>query len=465
MKITLLRSNGEVTNNQIPQNLDELQGVVAPLGLGYLAAVLRNEGHTVSIVDGLALDLTPPGLAEAIKDFDPDMVGITVMTSGLTNCLRDARICKAGGVKYVVVGGPQLSLFPKETLSHEVIDFGIIGEGERSMVKLVSALQEGTPFKDLRGLIYKEGETVYVNEPDIIDDLDSLPLPARDLFPMERYSSIASEGKGATTMISSRGCPFQCGFCTNPPFMRRHRRRDPRRVVDEIEEVVKEHGVEEIMFYDDTLTLSREHAEEICHQILARGLKIKWSSPTRIDCVDRELLSLMSRAGCVHLRMGVESGNPRILKLMRKEIDLTQVKKVFRWTRELRIKTFAFFIIGYATETPATIKETIRFACELDPDAVIFSVATPYPGTHLFELACREKLIEKEYWRDYSLGEKKDRLPYFVEGADEWERVAYRKFYLRPNYIWRKLTEMRDLRTLNKYVHAGLGILTMNEVK
>lgn len=458
MRILLIRYHDKDNiNTRLPESLNRVQGVLPPLGISYIAAILEKNGYEVGILDAIASNLTKDETRDYIKKERPDVVGVTTMTSNIRGALEAASVAKESGAT-VVIGGPQLSVYPKETLSYDFIDYGVIGEGEYTMLELVKALQRKESIEDIKGLIFKKDGEVHVNEPAIVHDLDSLPFPARHLLPMEKYSSIIGLHP-VTTMMSMRGCPFKCAYCFKQPTDKQCRFRSARNVVDEMEQVAKDYGVREIMFYDDTFTIRRSHVVGICEEILRRGLKVKWEAPTRADVVDAELLKLMHRAGCIRLRYGVESGDPSILKAMNKGVTLPQVKEVFKWTKEAGIEAFAYFMIAYIGETPETITRTISFAKELDPDLVMFTVTTPYPETPLFNEAAEKGMVDRDYWHDFTLGRRSDRLPYFVEDADQWTKKAYRKFYLRPSYILKKVAKIRSWDTLKKHFWAAEGLL------
>lgn len=224
-----------------------------------------------------------------------------------------------------------------------------------------------------------------------------------------------------------------------------------------------EYGIREIMFYDDVITARHSHIAGICEEIMSRGLKVEWESPARVDNMNKELLSLMRRAGCVRLRYGIESGDEGILKLMKKKINLPQVKEVLHLTKKAGIETFGYFMIGYAHETETTIQRTIDFAVNADLDLVMFTVVTPCPHTPLYELAQKEGLIHEDYWREFTLGNKKDqRFPHFFPAADEWVNKAYRQFYFRPKYIAKKVAELRSFNQITKYWKAFQGVRRIN---
>jgi anaerobic magnesium-protoporphyrin IX monomethyl ester cyclase len=458
MKVLLInpREKGNI-NTRLPESLNRAQGAYQPLGISYIAAVLEEDGFTVEILDLQAEDLTVDEARASISASKPDVVGITAMTSTLQGALEAARLAKEAGA-VVVLGGPQMAAYPKETLSYDYVDYGVIGEGEYVMRDLVRAIKAGKK-PDMPGVVWKSADGVVGGEGfGLVEDLDALPVPARHLLDMGKYHCAITERK-FTTIISSRGCPYNCGFCFKQPCDRFPRYRSPAKVVDEMEECAKMYGTRWFMFYDDTIGVRREHIEGICNEIIKRRLDVVWESPMRVNNVDERLLTLMRRAGCVRLRYGVESADEGILRLMRKGITVSQVRSVFEQTRKAGIETFGYFIIGYAHETVETIRKTIDLAKELDPDWVMFTVATPYPQTHLNDLAVEEGLIGGDYWRLFTLGGQTSRIPYFVKDSDKWVKKAYREFYLRPRFILRKIMRLNSLDMLRRYVDGAVGIV------
>jgi len=458
MRILLIRPRDiENINTRLPQSLNIRQGALPPLGISYIASTLERAGHLVRILDVIAQNLIVDEIHQYIRQFKPNLTGVTTMTPTLFGALESARIAKEEG-SITVLGGPQLTIYPKETLSYPYVDYGINGEGEYVVLELIKVLQERADPGNIKGLIYKKNNDVWVNDPVIVDDIDSLPFPAYHLLPMARYNSIIGLYP-VSTMISSRGCPYKCSFCFKQPSDKRFRCRSPNSVVDQMEYLVKKYKVKEIMFYDDVMTLRRSHIVGICEEILSRGLKVKWETPSRIEHIDRGLLELMHRAGCIRLRYGIESGDEETLGLMNKKIDLKHAEEVFKWTKDAGIETFAYFMIGYAHETETTIQKTIDFALKLNPDLAMFTVATALPHTPLYNLARDERLITTDYWREFTLGNKKgQRMPYFFRDSERWIKKAYRRFYLRPMYILRKLSKIRSWDTVKKHLQAFMGI-------
>jgi len=459
MKVVLIRPNTyDYTNTRLPKKLNKSQGVLQPIGIMQMAAVLREEGIDVEIIDASLYNYSLKQLGDVLKDKNADIVGIgPVMTPNFRDCLWTADVAKKTGA-LVIFGGPQLSLFPKEVLSYKQVDFGFDGEADYSFPKLVKALRDGKDYRKIGGLIYKEEGKVFCNYPVIVSDINKLPMPAYDLVEMNKYSSIISLHP-VVTMMTGRGCPFKCGFCYKLPSDKKYRFRNAVKVVDEIEYLIKKYRIREVMFYDDTLTLNKKNIELMCKEILKRKLRFAWESPTRVDTVDEELLKLMKKSGCKRLRFGVESGDPKILKIMRKQVSHNQVIKIFDICNKLKIETFAYFIIGYVYENKKTMMNTINFAKRIKADWYMFTVATPLPDTPLFEDSVKEGLINPDYWRDYVLLKPVKRIPLLVPNADKYVKKAYFQTYFRISFILRKLFKISSFDELIKLVKGALAIL------
>lgn len=466
MKILLARHHdiGNI-NTRLPESINKAQGIYPPLGLLYIAAVLEQNGHEVKVLDSQALNLTTQETKEEIKEFTPDIVGATAMTPNLLGALEVLRLAKevsseTGKDIKTVIGGVHMSVYPQETITYDFIDYGVIGEGEYAMLELAEAIENNKDVSNIEGIVYKDKKgKIKTTGARIVDDIDSLPFPARHLIQMDKYHCVIT-GHPFTTMMTSRGCPFRCGFCFKTPSDRKMRYRNPKNVVDEMEYAVKTYKVKEIMFYDDTFTDNRKHVVDVCNEIIRRGLKVKWECPTRVDCLDEELLRLMKKAGCIRLRLGVESGNQKILDIMRKRTTLEKIERAFRLTKMVGIETFAYFMVGYVYENEQTIRDTINFAKKLDADWTMFTVATPLPDTNLWELAVKEKLVEPDYWLNFTTGKSNERMPFLVKDADKWAKKAYKEFYMRPSFVLKKLAKMRSIDTMRKYYRGFNSIVS-----
>jgi radical SAM superfamily enzyme YgiQ (UPF0313 family) len=399
-------------------------------------------------------------IREMIKKINPDIVGITCMTPTIKASLEISQLTKELSKDIITVfGGPHMSAFPRETLTYNHIDFGVVGEGEIVFPELISALEGKKKFKDVDGLVYKKNKRIKFNPPkSYVKNLDSLPFPARHLLSNEKYFSIHADFP-FTTMITSRGCPFNCSYCFRGAFDRIIRLRSPKNVVDEIEACLNM-GFKEIWFYDDTFTFNKKHALEICSEILRRRLNFKWTAITRVDCIDYDLLKRMKEAGCYRIRYGVESGNQEILNSMCKGINLKTAENTIKMTKKVGIETLSFFMIGYPGEDTKKIKDTINFAIKSDTDWAMFSNVVPFPNTELLELAYKMKFLkDKDYWNKFVLGKTNKKIPYQFPELDEYIKFAFRRFYLRPKFVFKTILRIRNARQLKRYLYGLWGLI------
>lgn len=364
-----------------------------PLGLGYLASSLTDLGISVEVVDGTFLD--PRVVLERVKRLRPTVVGFYAMVTieysalELAGAMRDS--CQV-----MVAGGPYPSAAPEIFLP--CFDLVAIGEGEKSFPELVQAVSAGRDPMEVPGFACQNSEIVR-HSPlrKRIDVLDEISFPARDLFDNSGYQQYWKTNYGYTTtsIITSRGCPFKCGFCSKPIFGDEYKERSAGNVVDEIEDILS-YGYDRIWVADDCFTLNKKRVVKVCDEILARGLRFEWECLSRVDSVEREILEHMRDAGCVRIFFGLESGNGQVLKLMKKNAMVEVGQKTVTLTNGAGIKTGGFFILGYPGETDQTILDTVNFSSALPLNYLSYTVPYPLPGTDLFEMVRHR--INKVRW-------------------------------------------------------------------
>lgn len=397
----------------------EVKACQPPLGLAYLSAILKKD-HDVLVLDALAegykeeaivdkefirYGLLPEEIKKRIECFSPDVVGISCLFSAQAkNVLKICELVKGVDKKIITItGGAHPSALPEEMLRDNNVDFAVVGEGEETLRKLLGYIENkrDADLKDLDGIGFKYNGAVNVNRKGkYITELDSLPFPDWEAFPLEKYFSINAPHGGAAKnvpflpVITSRGCPFECIFCSvHNLWGRNYRKRSVENVLTELEYLVNKFGVKEIQFEDDNLTLDKERAKKIFRAMSDRHLDLSWSVPNgvAVQTLDDEMLELMKTSGCYSMAIGVESGDEYVLKnMIGKPIRLEMVKPVINKAKKLGIETTAFFVVGFPGETPAQLKNTFRLAENLDVDNVNLSFANPLPGTRLYE-ACKEK--------------------------------------------------------------------------
>lgn len=456
LRVQLIRYHDlDNMNTRLASSLNRKQGVLPPLGLAYIASALEKAGHQVDLIDAIALCLSKAQVEQRIIEFNPTVVGITAMTPTVRGALEAANLAKKHGA-ITVIGGVHMSILAKDTLSYDFVDFGIVGEGEESFVEFCDALEQDKILDGIVGLCYKTDGNIHVGLPRIVDDVDTLAMPAYHLLPMTKYSSIIGLHP-TSTMMGSRGCPYQCGFCFKTPSDKKYRTRDVESIVDEIKYLVDTYHVKEVMFYDDIMP--KDYARALSLEIIKRNIKIKWQTPERVNLVEPELLKLMAKSGCHIIRFGVEQGDPEMMALVEKKINPEQVKSAFKAAKLAGINTFAYFIIGYIYENERTMQATIDLAKELNPRYVMFTKAVPLPATPLMQQSIKEGFVQADYWNRFTLGEDLDPIPPLVPNADKWVSQAYRSFYLRPRKIFEQLRNIRSLKDVQKNLDGLLAIL------
>ncbi len=429
-----------VNPNANVEVMKRLDITTPPLGLGYLASVLRKEGFKVKIIDDAVEKLGLNKLLNKVKN--ALIVGITSTTPTFNAALKYAQKIKNRFPEiFVVLGGVHVTFMPYDALKHEFVDAVCTGEGEHTLREVAERVERGKTLEGVKGLIYKEdGKIIDNGKREPIRDLDSLPFPAYDLMPLDRYTVLGHRMEHFP-MISSRGCPFGCRYCSSSLFMgRKFRARSAENVVDEVEWLVNEFKAQYIAFSDDTFTLNRKRVEEICRELINRGIEVEWSCSSRVDTINRSILEKMKRAGCSAIYYGVESASPAILRYYRKKINLDMVEKAVKLTKEFGIMTICSFIIGSPYETKEDMKATLRFALKLDPDYAQFSILTPYPGTEIYEEAKEKGLLLSTNFDDYTAGKPVLRNIYMSpEEISRFLKYCYLRFYLRPKFILREL--------------------------
>ncbi len=367
-----------------------------PLGLAYIASLLRQSGHDVRIAD-MTL-----GLNELPSRFDDfDLVGISSDTPRHNQAIQLAERVKLYD-RPVIMGGPHVSFLPEESLKTGFVDYVVKGEGEYIIKELVDYLAEGADVKDVPGISYViDGEIIHnTNQPGLID-VNHLPLPARDLLKMDSYNALLGNTKG-TSIIGSRGCPFNCSFCASSQlFGLKWRPREPEDIVDEIEEVKKRYGINGFFFMDDNHTLQPDRTIRICELIMKKKLNISWWCFSRVNTiVEREdMMQAMADSGCMMVFIGVESPNQAVLDSYNKNITPDLSVQAIKMLHKYNIKAMASFIIGELNETEDMIYETINFSKKIHPEVAQFSILTPYPGTRLFNKV--KDLIVTQDWSLY----------------------------------------------------------------
>ncbi|MCX6815434.1 MAG: cobalamin-dependent protein [Candidatus Aenigmarchaeota archaeon] len=492
MKILLIQPPMTLLKN-------EIKSVVFPLGLAYIAASLEKNGYEVEVMDCVVLEqrnhierdgmihfgLDWPEISERIEKSNPDAIGISCLfSSQSSNAYKVAELAKQWNHKVpTIMGGAHPSSIPKEVLTNKNIDYIVLGEGDETIIHLVKNLHSFEHLKKIDGIGFKHDDSIIINpKTKFIENIDDLPFPARHLFPMELYfESEYGHGtdlmrKPLSSMITSRGCPYMCVFCSvHTVWGRNYRPRDPKKVVDEIELLVKKFGVREIHFEDDNLTLKKDRTIAICKEIIKRKIDLKWTTPNGVALwtLDKEVLVWMKRAGCYKLCFGIESGDMETQKFIRKHVPLDRCKEIVKEANKLGIWTHGFFIIGFPFENTRSIHNTIRYAIDSNLDFASFFLATPYPKTDLYTIMDERGMIKNLTWDTLRVSAASINTEYFTRGELRGlQREMFKEFvamkFLRifnPVKLGiqiRKLNSKDDIRFIIRYIRRFFQIVNDN---
>ncbi len=418
-------------------------GNQTPLGVYYLAAYLRQHGRPVEVIDGEANGLTAEDIVARAGEFRPGLVGISSTTVAFHRGLEVAVEIKRHWPELpIVLGGPHASSNVRHAMSFPAFDFAVLGEGEATLEALVRTITTGEDLSSVEGLAFRRGGELIVNPPrPRLMDLDSLPFPAYDLIPdLAVYAPPPCNYKKrpVANVITSRGCPNACTFCDRSVFGQRLRQRSAANIAAEIEELYHTYGVREIAFVDDTFTICPERIRELFELLAEKKISFPWTCMSRINTVDRDALRFMRAHGCWHVSFGIESGNEEILRRIKKNISLDQVRRVVAWCGELGIRTKGFFILGHPGETLQTIEQSIQFGLDLPLDDVVVTINTPIPGSQQYAEAEQYGSLDETDWSKFNYW-----CPVFVPHGLSRELLLrkhkdfYRRFYLRPRILWR----------------------------
>ena len=433
MKITLV-------NPPYPQSVHSHPPFI-PLGLAYLGAVAKKAGHQVTIIDCQAEKLTYETFRERIAQTPSDIIGVTATTLLYKSAMKLMNIAKQTQPQAATMLGGSHGTFWDENALNEYpsLDVVVRREGEQTFVELLEKLQTQSSLSNVLGITYRNGDKITRNaDRPFLQDLDSLPFPAHHLLPLEK---LKHNGKILFPLVTSRGCVYWCDFCsTVRMFGRGYRMRSPKNVVDEMQLIHHKYGVDQVTFYDDAFTVDRNRVMKICEELHSRKLHMTWDCGTRVDMVDRELMKTMRGAGCIAVWLGVESGSEAILGAMNKKIKLDQTRLAYKTAHEVGLMTIANTVLGFPGETEETAKATIRLIKELNPDDVGFYVATPYPGTPMYEQVVKKSWLRVTDFDKYDTAGPTFETPWLsMEKLADLRSKAYQEFYLRPGYVFKMM--------------------------
>jgi radical SAM superfamily enzyme YgiQ (UPF0313 family) len=441
-----------------------LISVIPPLDLAYCASVIRQRipGTTVSILDANALCLSLEEQVKRIKDLDPEFLIFTAATHSINTVKRLCHTLQNKKIIKILIGSHGSAL-PKETLDWiPGLDIVVYGEPEITVLEVIQSFLENKSLSLVKGIYYRLDNSVINTEPrPVLEKIDSLPLPARDLLPNKTYFSPYSSG--VTALQTTRGCPGQCTFCDSHLLNGRiYRPRNPDCVVDEMEECVNKFKIKYFAIIDHTFTASRTFVEQVCNGLIKRGLhrKIHWACNTRVDMLNDRLVLLMKRAGCIQIGIGIESGSNTGLALLHKNITEAQIKEAIRRIKHHGIIAIGYAIIGFPRDTRESIKETRNKIFDFNPHVLQLSFATPLPGSELYEYCRRNNLIISDNWDDFVFLRKSIifNKEFTCEELFILRREIIKQFYFRPVKFF-ELFYLFTVRVRPDYLNAFKALL------
>ncbi len=441
-----------------------------PLGLAYIAAVIEKlpDVNVLDIQDGNFSKHYVNEVKMLVKKYNPDLVGFTAFTPFANPALEAATAVKEINPDILtVLGGPHAVLANVTLRKCPSLDVIVYDEGEGQIDEIVS----GKPLEEISGLfIRKDGKATPTAPRSYIDDMDSLPIPAYHKLPHfpggYRPHPPKSTGKQWSSIMWSRGCPFFCNYCNREnSFGLKFRNQSPEYVVNHIQYLHSEYGIEELTFYDDVMTLNRKATMKLMDAMNPKnlGFVLSWDSETRVDLVDQELLFQMKKAGCRMISYGIEHGE-FIHEIKGGTATLEQAENAVKWTHNAKIDTVGYFMIGLPQETPKTIRKTIDFAKKLDCTYAQFAITMPFPGNKLYEEAVKSGLVNlDDTWDKFvysGVASGGIHAPILTtksldaQALEYWAKLAYREYYFRLSYIFKKSLRIRSIKDLMMYYNG-----------
>ncbi len=466
MKILLitLPRDGEIKDKSTPDYLLYDFMNYPPLGLLSIASAV-DPRHTMEVLDTSAKSMNIEDVVAYIKKQKPDMLGMSVVTRRLFAMYAISKEIRASlPGTLIVVGGPHINYFPKETIALGTVDYVLPGFGEMRFSQLIEAIdRDDGSIQKIHSMYYTEnGYTRATPAENVPVNIDDFPFPDRKLIRLDEYFTAADKEK-MTTVYTSRGCPFHCIFCDVQE--KKYHCRSPHQIVDEFEEIA-EMGIGEIHIFDDTFNLNRQRVIDMCKEIIRRNLKISWSARARVHPFDMEMLHFMKKSGCRRLHVGVEAFDDRILDAIKKNISLKHIYNFFSLCNKLRIDTLAYFIVGFPQETEEYRKALFDKIKTLSPTYVFINILQPLPKTEYYHKLLEIGVFKKDYWKGFADNPVRDFDPPLCRSPELHTELVqlvddiHEKFYLSPKFIVNDFMRNASLKMLVKKSKIALKLFS-----
>ena len=460
----------------IEDDFVDIIGFYPPLGLLYLATVLKNAGYNVKVLDCVPMKIDYEQLEKEIRTFNPYAVGITTFTTSMVDVLLTANLVKKINPEiYTILGGHHVTLYPKESAGYNNVDFILQGEAENTLLQLLNTIQIKHTAKDLEkidGIAFYSQNELFINyKKAYINNIEELPIPEREFLPFELYISIVGKKQKLATIMSSRGCPFKCTYCFTPN--KTYRTRSTKNIIDEIKYLVSI-GFNEIFFFDDLFAMKSQKVIDFAKALQENNIKIDWSFRARINTITQELIDEVKKAGIHRIQFGIESGNDKILKRVKKGTTTERIKKSIKMCKKAGITTIGNFMLGMPDETEKEIEQTLKFSRNIGLNYAQYSILVPFPFTAVYVEGLKTGLFTHDYWQDFAdapiENASKFKVQYWTQNVSEEYlfktiKKSFKLFYFRPITILNKLKEIQSWQEFKNAVIGALSVFKFNPKK
>lgn len=449
--------------------LESAAGRYFPLGLGYIASYLQKYGkHDVQMFEPEAQGLSSADILQIITSFKPDIVGLTCSTPNFHRAIDLARLVRKHSKAKTVLGGVHASALPDFIMQHysDLIDCVVVGEGEVTMFELVAAFESEQEVDKVNGIVFNKNDKIITTPPRaLIDNLDILPFPARDLIPQSLFHPNLHNArhKRCFSILTSRGCPYNCSFCASRIVSgKKYRTHSPEYVLEEMTLLKQKYNAQQLLITDDTFTIDHERLEKICRGMIDGKLNLEWFCFSQVNVVNREILKMMKKAGCYSIGFGIESADPETLKKMGKPIKPEHAIETVKLANELGLKTQAFYVLGMYGETEQQMKRTIEFANKVDSTLAFFNMLVPYPGTKDFNDFFANTPLNNINWSDFvAIGEscvlKNSTVP--AKQIEQLIASANKDYYFRIQKLLSLFATIRTWHEFTNYAKGGISLI------
>ncbi|HOK38530.1 MAG TPA: radical SAM protein [Bacteroidales bacterium] len=477
MKVLLINPPFEHTLNiGIDSELMEMAGCFPPMGLLYIAANLIKNGFTVKLFDCPVQNISHKDLENYVAEFNPQVVGITTFTTTMYDVLICAKNIKSFNKNIkIVLGGHHVYSYPEFSATYPDVDFIIRGEAEYSFTELCIGLKNNCDLeelKNIKGLGFKQSSGVFLNpETAFITKVDELEFPARNLVNPKIYHSVFDTQESEISIISSRGCPFNCSFCFTPE--KKYRSRSIENILDEITYLYRE-GFRKFFFFDDLFSINSQKIIDFSKAIIQSGMKIKWSFRGRIKSINEENIKIAKKAGLIRVQFGIETFDENVLNLCNKNLKKKEILRTLKLCKKFGIQTVGNFIIGLPGQTEDIVLNDLKIAMKSGLDFAEFNIFTPLPNTSAYNLALQKGIIKSDFWKQFAEDPLNNysifKMHYYTEYLSEERqfelcKFAFKKFYLRPVYVVRRLKTIRSFKQFVFHAKSAMKLLKFNPSK